>query len=362
MFDKLEVFEKRYNEINQKLYDPNVISDQNAYRNLMKEHKNLTPIVEKYREYKKAKNSEEEAKQLLNEGGLEKDFKEMVESELSQAREDIARISDELKVLLLPKDPNDDRNVIIEIRGGAGGEEAALFCGVLYRMYSMYAEMRNWKTELINANETELGGYKEISFMIKGEGAYSRLKYESGVHRVQRVPETEAQGRIHTSTVTVAVLPEADDVDIEINPTDLQIDTYRSGGAGGQHVNKTESAIRITHLPTGVVVECQDERSQHKNKDKAMKVLKSRLLEAKIEEQNSQVAQERKSQVGTGDRSERIRTYNYPQGRLTDHRIGLTLYRLDDCLNGNIEEVIDALITADRAAKLENSVSENNEG
>ncbi len=362
MFDKLEVFEKRYNEINQKLYDPNVISDQNAYKNLMKEHKNLTPIVEKYREYKKAKNSEEEAKQLLNEGGLEKDFKEMVESELSQAREDIARISDELKVLLLPKDPNDDRNVIIEIRGGAGGEEAALFCGVLYRMYSMYAEMRNWKTELINANETELGGYKEISFMIKGEGAYSRLKYESGVHRVQRVPETEAQGRIHTSTVTVAVLPEADDVDIEINPTDLQIDTYRSGGAGGQHVNKTESAIRITHLPTGVVVECQDERSQHKNKDKAMKVLKSRLLEAKIEEQNSQVAQERKSQVGTGDRSERIRTYNYPQGRLTDHRIGLTLYRLDDCLNGNIEEVIDALITADRAAKLENSVSENNEG
>lgn len=362
MFDKLEVFEKRYNEINQKLYDPNVISDQNAYKNLMKEHKNLTPIVEKYREYKKAKNSEEEAKQLLNEGSLEKDFKEMVESELSQAREDIARISDELKVLLLPKDPNDDRNVIIEIRGGAGGEEAALFCGVLYRMYSMYAEMRNWKTELINANETELGGYKEISFMIKGEGAYSRLKYESGVHRVQRVPETEAQGRIHTSTVTVAVLPEADDVDIEINPTDLQIDTYRSGGAGGQHVNKTESAIRITHLPTGVVVECQDERSQHKNKDKAMKVLKSRLLEAKIEEQNSQVAQERKSQVGTGDRSERIRTYNYPQGRLTDHRIGLTLYRLDDCLNGNIEEVIDALITADRAAKLENSVSENNEG
>lgn len=362
MFDKLEVFEKRYNEINQKLYDPNVISDQNAYKNLMKEHKNLTPIVEKYREYKKAKNSEEEARQLLNEGGLEKDFKEMVESELSQAREDIARISDELKVLLLPKDPNDDRNVIIEIRGGAGGEEAALFCGVLYRMYSMYAEMRNWKTELINANETELGGYKEISFMIKGEGAYSRLKYESGVHRVQRVPETEAQGRIHTSTVTVAVLPEADDVDIEINPTDLQIDTYRSGGAGGQHVNKTESAIRITHLPTGVVVECQDERSQHKNKDKAMKVLKSRLLEAKIEEQNSQVAQERKSQVGTGDRSERIRTYNYPQGRLTDHRIGLTLYRLDDCLNGNIEEIIDALITADRAAKLENSVSENNEG
>lgn len=357
MFDKLEVFEKRYEEINGKLYDPEIISNQNTFRDLMKEQKNLSPIVEKYREYKKAKDSETEAKQFLSEGGLEKDFKEMVESELEEARENLARISDELKILLLPKDPNDDKNVIIEIRGGAGGEEAALFSGVLYRMYSMYAELRRWKTEVLNSNETELGGYKEISFMITGEGAYSRLKYESGVHRVQRVPETEAQGRIHTSTVTVAVLPEADDVDIEINPADLQIDTFRSGGAGGQHVNKTESAIRITHIPTGVVVECQDERSQHKNKEKAMKVLKSRLLEAKIEEQNSQVAEERRMQVGTGDRSERIRTYNYPQGRLTDHRIGLTLYRLEDCLNGNIDEVIDALITADRTAKLENSVA-----
>lgn len=358
MFDKLEVFEKRYEEINQKLYDPAVVSDQNQYKELMKENKNLLPIVEKYREYKKAKANEEEAKQMLNEGGLDKDFREMVETELQESREQLQVISDELKILLLPKDPNDDRNVIIEIRGGAGGEEAALFSGVLYRMYSMYAETKRWKTEIINANETELGGYKEISFMISGEGAYSRLKYESGVHRVQRVPETEAQGRIHTSTVTVAVLPEAEDVEIDINPADLQIDTYRAGGAGGQHVNKTESAIRITHIPTGVVVECQDERSQHKNKEKAMKVLKSRLLEAKREEQDSAVAEERRSQVGTGDRSERIRTYNYPQGRMTDHRIGLTIYRLEDILNGNIDEIIDALITADRAAKLENAMEQ----
>ena len=324
----------------------------------MKELKNLTPIVEKYREYKKAKKAEQDSKQMLSEGGLDKEFKEMVELELDTAREDIQRISDELKILLLPKDPNDDRNVIIEIRGGAGGEEAALFSGVLFRMYSMYAERKGWKSEIINANETELGGYKEISFMISGEGAYSRLKFESGVHRVQRVPETEAQGRIHTSTVTVAVLPEADDVEIDINPADLQIDTYRSGGAGGQHVNKTESAIRITHIPTGVVVECQDERSQHKNKDKAMKVLKSRLLEAKQAEHDSEVAAQRRVQVGSGDRSERIRTYNYPQGRLTDHRIGLTLYHLEDNLNGNIDEIIDALITADRAAKLNSSMEE----
>lgn len=356
MFNKLEVFEKKYEEINQRLYDPDVISDQNLYKELMKEHKNLTPIVEKYREYKKVKLAEEEAKQMLNDKGLDKDFRELVENELEESREALKVISDDLKVLLLPKDPNDDKNVIIEIRGGAGGEEAALFSGVLYRMYSMYAESKGWKTEILSSNETGLGGYKEISFMISGEGAYSRLKYESGVHRVQRVPETEAQGRIHTSTVTVAVLPEADDVEVEINPADLQIDTYRAGGAGGQHVNKTESAIRITHIPTGLVVECQDERSQYKNKDKAMKVLRSRLLEAKIEEQQSAVAQERKSQVGTGDRSERIRTYNYPQGRLTDHRIGLTLYRLEDCLNGNIDEIVDALITADRAAKLESSI------
>ncbi len=360
MFDKLEVFKTRYDEINELLYDPNVVSDQEKYTALMKEQKNLTPIVEKYKEYKKAKLDLDEARQLLDGGGLDRDFKEMVEAEIENSREVIEKTSEELKILLLPKDPNDDRNVIVEIRGGAGGEEAALFSGVLFRMYSMYAEGKRWKTEILNANETELGGYKEISFMISGEGAYSRLKYESGVHRVQRVPETETQGRIHTSTVTVAVLPEAEDVEIEINPADLQIDTFRASGAGGQHINKTESAIRITHIPTGVVVECQDERSQYKNKDKAMKVLKSRLLEAKMQEQTDKMAQKRKSQVGTGDRSERIRTYNYPQGRMTDHRIGLTLYRLEDILNGDIDEVIDALITADRAAKLESTI-ENKE-
>ena len=271
---------------------------------------------------------------------------------MESAKENIEKITEELKILLLPKDPNDDRNVIVEIRAGAGGEEAALFSGVLFRMYNMYAQSKRWKVEVLNANETQLGGFKEISFMISGEGAYSKFKFESGVHRVQRVPDTEAQGRVHTSTVTVAVLPEAEDVEIDINPADLQIDTYRAGGAGGQHVNKTESAIRITHLPTGIVVECQDERSQYKNKDKAMKVLKSRLLQAKREEQESALAEERRIQVGTGDRSERIRTYNYPQSRLTDHRIGLTIYRLEDILNGNLEEVIDALSTADQAAKL----------
>jgi len=351
MFGKLELTEKRFEELNQELCDVEVISDQNKYRSLMKELKNLTPIIEKYREYKSEKNNLEEAKKIISESS-DKELKEIAELEIQSSRENIERISDELKILLLPKDPNDDRNVIIEIRAGAGGEEAALFSSVLFRMYSMYAQQKRWKSEILNVNETQLGGFKEISFMISGEGAYSKFKYESGVHRVQRVPDTEAQGRVHTSTVTVAVLPEAEDVEIEINPTDLQIDTYRAGGAGGQHVNKTESAIRITHIPTGVVVECQDERSQYKNKDKAMKVLKSRLLEAKRSEQESEMAAERKSQVGTGDRSERIRTYNYPQSRMTDHRISLTLYKLEDILNGNIEEIIEALNTADRALKL----------
>ncbi|MDO4476640.1 MAG: peptide chain release factor 1 [Clostridia bacterium] len=352
MFSRLESTDKRFEEINEELCNPEILSDQNKYKSLMKELKNLTPIVEKYREYKVQEKNLNEAKEILEESGIEKEFKEMAEAEMETAKENINKISDELKILLLPKDPNDDRNVIIEIRGGAGGEEAALFSGVLFRMYNMYAQERRWKVEVLNSNETQLGGFKEISFMISGEGAYSRLKFESGVHRVQRVPDTEAQGRVHTSTVTVAVLPEAEDVEIDINPTDLQIDTYRAGGAGGQHVNKTESAIRITHLPTGLVVECQDERSQYKNKDKAMKVLKSRLLEAKRAEQESAVAEERRSQVGTGDRSERIRTYNYPQSRVTDHRIGLTLYKLEDILNGSLDEIIDALITADRAAKL----------
>ncbi len=361
MFENLDVFEKRYEELNNKLYDPSTLTNQALYTELMKEHKNITPIVEKYREYTKACNSMQEARELLDESGVDKDLKEMAEDEFQQAKSDIERFSDELKILLLPRDPNDDRNVIMEIRGGAGGEEAALFSSVLYRMYSMYAEAKGWKTEILNLNETELGGCKEVSFLIIGDGAYSRLKYESGVHRVQRVPETETQGRVHTSTATVAVLPEVDEVEVDISPKDLKIDTFRSSGAGGQHINKTSSAIRITHLPTGTVVECQDERSQYKNKDKAMKVLRSRLYEAKLEEHDAKIASDRKSQVGTGDRSERIRTYNYSQGRLTDHRIGLTIYRLDDILNGNIEEVIDALITADRAEKMQNTIDNQSE-
>ena len=353
MFEKLKLTEERYEEINQQLADPSVVSDNERFKSLMKEHKTLTPIVEKYREYAKYQQDFEEAKEMLNDGGLDKDFKEMVEEQYKSSQESIERCSEELKILLLPKDPNDDKNVIVEIRGGAGDDEAALFANSLYRMYSMYAESKRWKTEVLNANPTELGGFKEISFSISGEGAYSRLKFESGVHRVQRVPETETQGRVHTSTVTVAVLPEVEDVEVEINPGDLQIDTYRASGAGGQHVNKTESAIRITYLPTGLVVECQDERSQFKNKDKAMKILRSRLYEEKLREQNDKIASERKLQVGTGDRSERIRTYNYPQSRVTDHRIGLTLYKLEQVLNGDLDELTDALITFDQAEKLQ---------
>lgn len=354
MFEKLSVMEQKYEEISSRLSEPDVISDNKLYTQLMREYKSMTPIIEKFREYKKADDSFNEARELLEAGGLDKDFKEMVQSEFEQSKEELERLTGELKILLLPKDPNDDKNVIIEIRGGAGGEEASLFANSLYRMYTMYAEAKGWKQEILNANETELGGFKEICFSIEGEGAYSRLKYESGVHRVQRVPETESQGRIHTSTVTVAVLVEADEVEFEINPADLKIDYFRASGAGGQHINKTESAVRITHLPTNVVVECQDERSQHKNKDKAMKILRSRLYEAAQEEHDAKIASERKMQVGTGDRSERIRTYNYPQGRLTDHRIGLTIYRLEDILNGNLDEVFDALATADQAAKLAN--------
>ena len=352
MLDKLKSVEEKFEDINAQLCDPDVVSDMDKYRKLMQDVKHLTPIVEKYREYKKVNSDLEEAKMLLDEGGLDKDFREMVFEQLEESKHQIEVIGEELKILLLPRDPNDDRNVIIEIRGGAGGEESALFANSLFRMYSMYAETRGWKPEILSSNPTELGGFKEVSFMISGDGAYSRFKFESGVHRVQRVPETESQGRIHTSTVTVAVLPEAQDVDIEINPADLQIDTFRSSGAGGQHINKTESAIRITHIPTGTIVECQDERSQHKNKDKAMKILRSRILDAEREKQNKEIAGERKSQVGTGDRSERIRTYNYPQGRVSDHRIGLTLYKLEAILNGDLDEVIDALITADTAEKL----------
>ena len=352
MLDKLKSVEEKFEDINAQLCDPDVVSDMDKYRKLMQDVKHLTPIVEKYREYKKTVADLEEAKMLLDEGGLDKDFREMVFEQLEESKAQAEVIGEELKILLLPRDPNDDRNVIIEIRGGAGGEESALFANSLFRMYSMYAETRGWKPEILSSSPTELGGFKEVSFMISGDGAYSRFKFESGVHRVQRVPETESQGRIHTSTVTVAVLPEAQDVDVEINPADLQVDTFRSSGAGGQHINKTESAIRITHLPTGTVVECQDERSQHKNRDKAMKILRSRILEAEREKQNKEIAGERKSQVGTGDRSERIRTYNYPQGRVSDHRIGLTLYKLEAILNGDLDEVIDALITADTAEKL----------
>ena len=357
MFEKIEIFDKRYSELSQRLYEPSVAANPDEYQKIMKEIKSIEEIVLTYRDYKKALASQQESLEILNETS-DQELKELAQAELDEAKTNIEELSEKLKILLLPKDPNDERNVIIEIRGGAGGEESALFSAVLFRMYSMYAEKHNFKVEVLNANETELGGYKEISFMVEGEGAYSRFKYESGVHRVQRVPETESQGRVHTSTTTVAVLPEAEDVELEIDPNDLKIDTFRSSGAGGQHINKTSSAIRITHIPTGRVVECQDERSQYKNKDKALKVLKSRLLKEKQDKQASEIAADRKSQVGTGDRSERIRTYNYPQGRLTDHRIGLTLYKLEDILNGNLDEVIDALITADRAEKLKENMTQ----
>ena len=356
MFENLSVFENRYEELNLKLYDPTVAADREQYAALMKEHKEITPIVEHYRALKKAEADAAGAQQLLDDPESDKELRQMAAEELNAAREDAARIAEALKILLLPRDPNDERSVIVEIRGGAGGEEAALFAYNLYRMYTMYAEKRGWKTEIVNLNETELGGFKEVSFTIDGDGAYSRLKFESGVHRVQRVPETETQGRIHTSTATVAVLPEADEVELELDPKDLQIDTFRSSGAGGQHINKTSSAIRVTHLPTGTVVECQDERSQYKNKDKALRVLRARLLDAKVAEQNAEIAANRRSQVGTGDRSERIRTYNYSQLRVTDHRIGLTLYRLADILNGDLDEIIDALVAADRAEKLRESM------
>lgn len=352
MFDKIEVFVKRYEELSKMLYDPSVACDNERYTAIMKELHSIEPVVLTYKEYKTAKETVDDSLAILSDPESDEELKAMAQEELSQAKEDIVNLEGELKILLLPKDPNDDKNVIVEIRAGAGGEEAALFCSVLYRMYSMYADARGYSTDTINISETGLGGIKEISFMIEGMGAYSRLKFESGVHRVQRVPETESGGRIHTSTVTVAVLPEAEDVEIDINPNDLKVDTFRASGAGGQHINKTSSAIRITHLPTGTVVECQDERSQYKNKDKAMKVLKSRLLSEKQQEQSGAIAAERKSQVGTGDRSERIRTYNYRENRVTDHRIGLTLYRLDSILEGTLDEVIDPLITAYRAEQL----------
>ena len=353
MFDKLIGVEKRYEEIGELLCEPEVVSDMEKFKELMKEQKKLTPIVLKYREYRTAKDELEEAKELLGESGLDDDLKEMAKEQLSLAEETIENTTEELKILLLPTDPNDDRNVIVEIRAGAGGDEACLFANSIYRMYSMYAESHGFKSEVLSEQPTELGGYKEISFSINGESAYSKFKFESGVHRVQRVPETESQGRIQTSTITVAVLPEVDDVEVELNPKDLKIDAFRSSGAGGQHVNKTSSAIRVEHIPTGIVVECQDERSQFKNKDKALKILRSRIYEMEEEKRNAAIASERTLQVGAGARSERIRTYNYPQGRVTDHRINLTLYKLENILNGDLDELFDSLIAFDQAEKLQ---------
>jgi peptide chain release factor 1 len=351
MLDKLQAIEDKFLELEGRISDPAVMADMGEWQKLTKAHSKMVPVVEKFREYKKALQAIEDAREMLKDK-LDDEFREMVEAEYDEAKTKVETLTDELRILLLPKDPNDDKNVIVEIRGGAGGDEAALFAGDLFRMYTRYAENQGWRVEVLDANAPDLGGFKEVVFSIEGDGAYSKLKYESGVHRVQRVPATESSGRIHTSTVTVAVLAEAEEVDIEVNQNDLRIDTYCASGAGGQHVNKTESAVRITHLPTGVVVQCQDEKSQLKNRDKAMRVLRAKLLELAQAEQAAEVAENRKSQVGTGDRSERIRTYNFPQGRVTDHRIGLTLHKLDFVLNGDLDELISALVTAGQSEKL----------
>lgn len=354
MFQKLDEVEKRYEEITKKISDPEIIANHEEWKNLMKEHAEIEPLVLKYREYKKANQAIEEAKEMLH----DPEMKELAEIEIEENKGKLPKLEEEIKILLIPKDPNDDKNVICEIRAGAGGEEAALFAGTLFRMYSMYAERKHWKLEIVNENETGIGGYKEISFMISGKGAYSRLKFESGVHRVQRVPETEANGRIHTSTATVAVLPVVEDVEIEINPADIKMEVFRASGAGGQHVNKTSSAVRLIHEPTGIVVECQTERSQFQNREYAMKMLKTKLYDMEKQKQDSEVRNARKSQVGSGDRSEKIRTYNYPQGRITDHRIGVSIYQMDDFLNGNLDEMIDNLIAVDRAEKLQGGEEE----
>lgn len=353
MLKRLKELEEKYISIEKKLEDPGVASDISEYTRLMKEQKTLFPIIEEYRRYKTAERTAEESETMLGESP-DAEFKALLDEELKKAKSDMADSAEKLKILLLPKDPNDDKNVIVEIRAGAGGEEAALFAGTLYRMYCMYADTMRFKTEIISANETGLGGYREITFLVEGEGAYSKLKFESGVHRVQRVPETETAGRIHTSTATVAVLPEAEEVEINIDPSEIKIESCKSSGAGGQHINKTESAVRLTHIPTGIVIECQEERSQFKNRDKAMKLLKAKLYDMKSREQNEKIASARKSMVGTGDRSEKIRTYNYPQGRITDHRIGMSVFNFESFLNGEIGELIDALITADTAEKLKN--------
>ena len=348
MFEKLENVEKRYDELTKLISNPEVISNHEEWQKLMKEHASIEDVVLKFREYKKVKQSMEEAEELLH----DPEMKELAEAEYYDAKEQLPKLEEQLKFLLIPKDPDDDKNIICEIRAGAGGEEAALFAGTLFRMYSMYAEKKHWKLEVLNENETGLGGYKEISFMITGKGVYSRLKFESGVHRVQRVPDTESSGRIHTSTATVAVLPVVEDVEIEINPADIKMEVFRSSGAGGQHINKTSSAVRLIHEPTGIVVECQTERSQFQNRDNAMKMLRTKLYEIEKQKQDSEISNARKSQVGSGDRSEKIRTYNYPQGRITDHRIGMSIYQMENFLNGDLDEMIDNLIAADRAEKL----------
>ena len=348
MFEKLESVEKHYEELTTKISDPAVIANNNEWRKLVKEHSSIEDVVMKYREYKQTKKDMQEAEEMMQ----DKEMKELAEEEFYSSKEKLAKIEEELKILLIPKDPNDDKSVICEIRGGAGGEEAALFAGTLFRMYGMYAERKHWKIEILNENETELGGYKEISFMVTGKGAYSRLKFESGVHRVQRVPDTESSGRIHTSAATVAVLPVVEDVEIDINPADIKMEVFRASGAGGQHINKTSSAVRLIHIPTGIVAECQTQRSQVQNREYAMNLLKSRLYEIEKNKQDSEIANARKSQVGSGDRSEKIRTYNYPQGRITDHRIGMNVYQFENFLNGDLDEMIDNLIAADNAEKL----------
>ena len=352
MFERLQELETKYAQLSDAVSDPTVIADTNNWRVYMKEHSELTPIMETYREYKRLQTSLEEAKTLLAEES-DSELRQLAKEEIKESQESLEEVTENLKILLLPKDPNDDKNVIIEIRGGAGGDEAALFANSLFRMYGHYAESRRWKTEVMSANESELGGFKEVAFLIQGKGAYSRLKYESGVHRVQRIPVTESGGRIHTSTVTVAVLPEAEDVDVKLDMNDIRVDIYRSSGNGGQSVNTTDSAVRVTHIPSGIVVACQDEKSQLKNKEKALKILRARLYDLELERQHSQVSAERRSQIGTGDRSERIRTYNYPQSRVTDHRVGLTLHKLDAVLDGDLDEILDTCITHDQAKKLQ---------
>lgn len=350
MFDKLIDLERRYIELSDKINDPEIISNNEEWRKLMKEHSDISPIVNKYKEYEQTKQAIEDAREMLNES--DEEMRQLAKEELNENTEKLEEIKEELKILLIPKDPNDDKNVIVEIRGGAGGDEANIFAGDLYRMYSRYAERRRWKTEIMSSTPSDMGGFKEISFMIMGQGAYSRLKYESGVHRVQRVPDTESSGRIHTSTVTVAVLPEVEDIDFKLDLNDVRIDVFRASGNGGQCVNTTDSAVRATHLPTGIVVSCQDEKSQLKNKEKALKVLASRLYDMELEKQHAELSAERKSQVGRGNRNERIRTYNFPQGRVTDHRVGLTLHRLDSIIDGDLDEIMDTLITTEQAEKL----------